>query len=77
MSRLHDRELLHWSTVPIALRCGTAWVRDSGFIPDLLGREGDHCRGLGALGGGFYVEASSDENAQHHKLPRSDSWAFE
>jgi hypothetical protein len=33
MTRLHDRELLHWSTVPTALRCGTAWVRDSRFIP--------------------------------------------
>jgi hypothetical protein len=24
MSRLHDRELLHWRTVPNALLCGTA-----------------------------------------------------
>jgi hypothetical protein len=33
MSRLHDRELRHWRTVPTALHCGTAWVRDSRFIP--------------------------------------------
>jgi hypothetical protein len=33
MSRHHDRELLHWCTVPTALRFGTAWVRDSKFIP--------------------------------------------
>jgi hypothetical protein len=33
MSRLHDREFLHWRTVPTALRCGTAWVRDSRFVP--------------------------------------------
>jgi hypothetical protein len=33
MSRLHDRKLLHWCTVPTALRSRTAWVRNSRFIP--------------------------------------------
>jgi hypothetical protein len=33
MSRLHGRELRHWRTVLTAVRCGTACVRDSRFIP--------------------------------------------